>query len=45
MLVVGLMVITSMTFFFITTKNYQTEIIHQQNKQAKETLTSTPKDD
>jgi len=40
-LVIGLMAVTSMTFIFITTNNYQTEITGQHYKLAKETLTST----
>ncbi|MBC8440822.1 MAG: cache domain-containing protein [Deltaproteobacteria bacterium] len=40
-LIIGLMAVTSMTFIFITTKNYQTEISEQHYKLAKETLTST----
>ncbi|MBU1695990.1 MAG: cache domain-containing protein [Proteobacteria bacterium] len=40
-LIIGLMAVTSMTFIFITTKNYQTEISDQHYKLAKETLTST----
>ncbi len=40
MLVVGLMVITSMTFLLITTKQYQTETITQYHKLANDTLKS-----
>ena len=35
------MAATSITFLFITTKNYQTEISDQHYNLAKETLTST----
>ena len=40
-LIIGLMAVTSITFIFITTKNYQTEISDQHYNLAKETLTST----
>ncbi|MBT6341068.1 MAG: hypothetical protein HOJ48_17415 [Desulfobacula sp.] len=39
-IVIGLMVVTSITFIFITTKNYQTETTRQNYKLARETLKS-----
>ncbi|WP_304511892.1 cache domain-containing protein [Desulfobacula sp.] len=39
-LIIGLMAVTSMTFIFITTKNYQIEISAQHYKLSKETLSS-----
>ena len=40
-LIIGLMVLTSMTFLFITTKNYQAETTKQYYRLAKETVDST----
>ncbi|SDU06210.1 cache domain-containing protein [Desulfobacula phenolica] len=40
-LIIGLMVITSMAFTFITTKNYQRELTAHYHRLSKETLAST----
>ncbi len=40
-LIFGLMIVISLTFIFITTKNYQTEITKQYYRLARETLNST----